>query len=286
MARISISGIGIEYELLGRPGAPAVAITPGGRFSKDSPGLRELGEALAAGGRRVLLWDRPSCGASDICFDAESESVLHGLTLTKLIRALDLGPTALAAGSAGSRVSLIAASRDPDAISHLILWWISGGTIGLITLANYYCADSAIAASRGGMARVAELPSWAEQIKRNPRNRDIILAQDPAKFIETMERWAMFYIPSSASPVPGVSPQDFARVRMPTLIFRSGKSDLAHTRRTSEWVHELIPQSKIIDPPWGDAEWNERSDAAAKEGRGLFERWPLVAPSILDFTSK
>ena len=45
MARILISEVGVEYELLGAPGAPAVAITPGGRFSKDTPGIRELGEA-------------------------------------------------------------------------------------------------------------------------------------------------------------------------------------------------------------------------------------------------
>src|SRR4051812_43150841 len=108
MSRIELAGIGIEYELLGKPGAPAIALTPGGRFPKDTPGLREFAETLVAGGRRVLLWDRPNCGASDISFDADSESELHARTLTQLIRALNLGPTALAAGSAGSRVSLIA----------------------------------------------------------------------------------------------------------------------------------------------------------------------------------
>ena len=33
MARVTINGLGIEYEFLGDKGAPAVAITPGGRFS-------------------------------------------------------------------------------------------------------------------------------------------------------------------------------------------------------------------------------------------------------------
>src|SRR5689334_4421320 len=118
MARIAISGLEIDYELLGPEGAPAIALTPGGRFPKDSPGLPELARALAAGGRRVLLWDRPNCGASDVCFDADSESNLQGRTLVQLIRALGLGPTALAAGSAGSRVSLIAASHGPEVVSH------------------------------------------------------------------------------------------------------------------------------------------------------------------------
>jgi pimeloyl-ACP methyl ester carboxylesterase len=247
----------------------------------NSPGVRELAEALAKGGRRVLIWDRPNCGASDIFFDAESESEFQGRTLTALIRALDLGPTVITGGSAGSRVSLIAASRDPEIVSHLVLWWISGGVIGLLQLAAYYCCEHATAASKGGMAAVAALPTWAEQIKRNPKNRDIILAQNPQKFIETMERWAMFYVPSKSSPVPGMAPEDFARLRMPTLIYRSGASDLSHTRRTSEWVHELIMQSKMIEPPWGDEEWNHRSGTPT-----LFAGWPALAPAILDFTAR
>jgi 2-hydroxy-6-oxonona-2,4-dienedioate hydrolase len=286
MARISISGVDIDYELLGKPGAPAIAITPGGRFPKETPGVPELARALADGGRRVLLWDRPNCGASDVCFDAPTESELNGRTLTQLIRALDLGPTALAAGSAGSRISLIAASRDPEIVSHLVLWWISGGALSLISLAYYYCFDSAAAASRGGMEAVASLPAWAEQIRRNPKNRDIILAQDPERFIQTMERWALSYMPSDTSPVPGMSPADFARLRMPVLIYRSGKSDLSHTRRTSEWVHELIPHSQIVEPPWGDNEWNLRSEAAMKQGTGLFAGWPALAPAILEFTKR
>jgi len=54
MARIQISGLGIEYQLLGPQGAPAIALTPGGRFAMDSPGLPELAEALVAGGKRAL----------------------------------------------------------------------------------------------------------------------------------------------------------------------------------------------------------------------------------------
>jgi 2-hydroxy-6-oxonona-2,4-dienedioate hydrolase len=281
MARVSITGLEIDYELFGPPGAPAIALTPGGRFPKDIAGLPQLAQELAAGGRRVLLWDRPNCGASDISFDADSESALQGRTLAALIRVLELGPTVLAAGSGGSRVSLIAAAVDPEAVSHLVLWWISGGTIGLMQLAYYYCCEMAIAASKGGMAAVAAMPGWAVQIEKNPRNRDIILAQDPAKFIQTMERWAAFYFPSEVSPVPGLTPAAFASLRMPALIYRSGTSDLSHTRRTSEWLHELIPHSELREPPWPDDEWNRRSGTP-----GIFSGWPALAPAILEFTSR
>jgi hypothetical protein len=133
------------------------------------------------------------------------------------------------------------------------------------------------------MAAVAELPGWSEQIQRNPRNRGILLAQDPERFIETMERWALAYMPSKTSPVPGMPPESFARLRMPVLIYRSGKSDLSHTRRTSEWVHELIPHSELREPPWPDDEWNNRSGYAQKHGSGHFAGWPALAPAILDF---
>jgi pimeloyl-ACP methyl ester carboxylesterase len=279
MPRIEISGIEIDYELLGEAGRPAVALTPGGRFPKDTPGLPELAAALVAGGKRVLLWDRPNCGASDLCFDGENESELQGRVLTQLIRALDLGPTAIGAGSGGSRVSLIAASRDPEIVSHLMLWWISGGAVGLISLGAYYCCGLALAASQGGMPAVVDLPDFAEQMARNPRNRAILLAQDPAKFIATMERWTGVYVPSPISPVPGMSPEDFAQLRMPALIFRSGISDLSHPRRTSDWVKAMIPHADYRDPPWNDDEWNYRM----KSGAGLFVSWPKLAPDILEF---
>ncbi|MFT5032639.1 MAG: 2-hydroxy-6-oxonona-2,4-dienedioate hydrolase [Bermanella sp.] len=284
MARINISGVEIEYDLVGDAGAQAVAITPGGRFPKDTPGLPELAKELAAGGRRVLLWDRPGCGASDISFNAGNESELHAATLMQLIRELELGPTALAAGSAGSRVSLLAAAHNPDCVSHLLLWWISGGMLSMITIAGYYCGDSAIAASKGGMEAVAALPAWALQIARNPKNRDIILSQDPTQFIATMERWALALLPPDNSPVPGITPEDFARLRMPAKIYRSGVSDFSHPRATSEWVHALLPNAELAEPPWPDDEWNRRSIDTEKTGSGLFVGWPALAPDILEFT--
>jgi pimeloyl-ACP methyl ester carboxylesterase len=286
MPRIDISGIAIEYELLGEPGAPAVALTPGGRLAKDAPGLPQLAQKLVAGGKRVLLWDRPNCGASDICFDGDSESALQGRTLTQLIRALNLGPTALAGGSAGSRTSLFAAIDDPAVVSHLAQWWISGGTISLLMLGASYCCESALAASMGGMAAVAGLPTWSEQIKRNPRNRDLILRQDPAHFIATMERWASAFIPSSVSPVPGMSRKDFARLSMPVMIFRGSPRDLYHPARISEWIHELIPHSELVDAPWSEDAFVERMAAAARAGSGHLADWPMLAPAILKFINQ
>jgi pimeloyl-ACP methyl ester carboxylesterase len=277
---VEIDGIGIDYELIGA--GRAISITPGGRFSKNDPGVRELAEALAAEGFRALIWDRPNCGASDIALRGESESVLNATVLAGLIRKLDLGPTILAGGSAGSRVSLLTATRHPEVAAGLFLWWITGGAIGLAALVGVYCGDSALAAAAGGMEAVVELPSWREQLTRNPGNRARLLKQEPAEFIETMGRWADAFTPIPGSPVPGLTSADFAALSVPVVILRSGASDLHHLRKTSEQVHALITHSILEEPPWGDREWIDRM-AAARRGEGLFANWPKLAPQILKF---
>jgi pimeloyl-ACP methyl ester carboxylesterase len=153
----TVNGLRIEYELLGE-GDP-VALTPGGRFGKDVAGVRELARALAEGGRQVLIWDRPNTGASDLCFEGESEFEMHADTLAGLIRELGLGPTAVVGGSAGSRLSLTTAIRHPELVERLAVWWISGGYFHFTAIAGYYCGDSWFAAKRGGMEAVAALPT-------------------------------------------------------------------------------------------------------------------------------
>ena len=92
-----INGLGIAYEVIGQ-GQPWV-ITPGGRFSKDAPGVRELARALAATGKQVLIWDRPNTGASEVCFDGDSESVMQADALAGLLRALGMTPAVISGGS-------------------------------------------------------------------------------------------------------------------------------------------------------------------------------------------
>jgi pimeloyl-ACP methyl ester carboxylesterase len=265
MARVTVDGLELDYELIGPEHGPPLVLTPGGRYPRDTAGVPELGQVFADAGYRVLLWDRPGCGASGIAFTAPSESVMNAEALVGIVRELGLQNVNLVGGSAGSRVS--------------------GGPVGLAGLAWFYCGDQIAAASRGGMEAVAALPSWAEQIGRNPRVRDILLAQDPWKFIDTMQNWGKAFAYSDDSPVPGMDAGDFARLTMPVLVFRSGRPDMAHTRRTSEWVHELLPNSILREPPWREDEWNYVStfpiDPANRRGR--FERWPLIGPDVIDF---
>jgi pimeloyl-ACP methyl ester carboxylesterase len=281
MATADLDGVRIAFEVIGE-GRPWV-ITPGGRFSKDTPGVRELADVLARHGQQVVIWDRPNTGASDVRFSGASESEMQADALAGLLRHLGLGPAVIVGGSGGARVSLITAARHPDVSAGLGLVWISGGVYGLMQLAVVYGGEPIRAAWSGGMEAVTELPEWKEVLERNPRNREIFLAQDPRRFIETMERWMLVYCPDPAATVPGLADADLGALDVPALVFRSGVSDPHHTRATSERVAGLLPRGRLVEPPWGDREWVERLAASRQGGGGLFERWPLLAPQLLEF---
>jgi pimeloyl-ACP methyl ester carboxylesterase len=284
VATADIDGTTIAYEIVGE-GRPWV-LTPGGRFGRDAPGIRELAEALAAQGQRVLIWDRPNTGESDVCFTGASESEMQADRLAGLLRSLDMTPALIAGGSGGSRVSLLTAARHPDVTSKLAMWWISGGVYGLMLLGVHYCGESIRAAWTGGMNAVVALPEWAEVLERNPGNLGRLRDLDPKEFIETLERWMLVYCPDPIATVPGLADETISSLDVPTLIFRSGTSDPHHTRATSERLHDLIPDSLLVEPPWGDDEWNQRGDAARNGTGFLFERWPLLAPQLLEFAAR
>ncbi len=283
MATATVNGLTLGYELIGESGRPWV-ITPGGRYSKEDPGIKELAEALAAGGNRVLIWDRPNCGESDVCFEGSTESDMQADALAALLRHLDLAPAVVMGGSGGARVSLLAAAKHADVASGLAVLWISGGVFGLMSLGVFYCGPSLATAWAEHMEAVANLPDWAEVIKRNPANRQRILDQDRKTFVETMERWMRAYYPRTGEVVPGLSDEMARSIRMPSLVFRSGEADAYHTRATSEAVAGLIPNARLVEPPWPDAEWHDGQVRRAHgQQAGAFERWPLLAPQLLDW---
>jgi pimeloyl-ACP methyl ester carboxylesterase len=281
MATTTINGLSIGYEVIGE-GRPWV-ITPGGRFSKEEPGVRELAVALAEHGNQVLIWDRPNCGESDVCFDGSSESAMQADALAGLLRHLDMTPAIIAGGSGGARVSLLTASRHREVASGLALWWISGGVYGLLVLATHYCGGSLAAAWTEGMPAVAALPEWTESIERNPSNRRRFLDQDRDDFIATLERWMQAYCPRDDEHIPGLPDADARALDLPALVFNSGASDANHTRATSEALADLLPKAKLAEPPWGDREWIERGLAREAHGEGIFSRWPLLAPQLLEW---
>jgi pimeloyl-ACP methyl ester carboxylesterase len=280
----AIGDLEIAYEIIGS-GRPWV-ITPGGRFGKDYGGVRELARALADRGQQAIIWDRPNCGESSVNFTGASESIMQADTLALLLRQLDVGPAVIIGGSGGARISLLTAARHPDVAAGLGIWWISGGPYGNMLLAGVYCWPSLTTVWNGTMEDVANHETWEEVIRRNPGNRARFLAQDRLEFRETMSRWGHAYCACGDPLVPGLTDEEASSMTVPILVFRSGESDMFHTRATSERLGANLPNARLAEPPWGDREWIERGEARAENGSALFVRWPLLAPQLVEWAEE
>jgi pimeloyl-ACP methyl ester carboxylesterase len=283
-----ITGGNVVYEILGKTG-DLIALTPGGRFSKDISGLRPLAQQLVKGGYRVLLWDRPNCGKSDVQFYGQSESHMRADTLRALITSLGEGPCILAGGSGGARDSMLTTMLYPELVTKLVVWNIVGGVYGSFVLGSYYIVPSILAVRGAGMNGVAQVAEWQERIAENPANRDRILALDPDAFLKVMLRWLNAFVPKPGQTIPGVEDEMFDNIEVPTLIIRGGENDLDHPKRTSLEVGCLIKGSTLIDPPWPEDAW-ERAGRARATGKvkrfNLFDTWVQAAPAILDFLDR
>lgn len=282
---IEINGGNVVYEILGKTG-DFIALTPGGRFSKDIPGLRPLAQALVKGGYRVLLWDRPNCGRSDVQFYGQSESHMRAETLSALITKLGIGPCILAGGSGGARDSMLTAMLYPEIVTKLVVWNIVGGVYGSFVLGSYYIVPSILAVRGAGMKAVSAVDEWKALSAENPVNRDRILAQDSDGFLKLMLRWLNAFVPKPGQTIPGVEDEMFDNITVPTLIIRGGENDMDHPKRTSLEVSCLIKGSKLIDPPWPEDAWERAGEdrAAGKVKRfNMFDTWVQAAPPILEF---
>jgi 2-hydroxy-6-oxonona-2,4-dienedioate hydrolase len=290
MAQIEVNGGIVEYELIGPEGGPTAVVTPGGRFSKDYGGVHELANALAEGGVRVLLWDRPNTGRSDIQLFGESESHMRAATLAGMVQQLDLGPVAALGGSGGARDMIVFAIEHPELVTKLGVWSIVGGSFSEMSLAGVYTMSELRTVRSAGIEAILDMPgiagSWPELIAANPRNRDRLLAIGSEEFERVMNRWFSAYIPKPNEAIPGVPDYEFERIHVPTLIIRGGERDFDHPKRTSFEVHCLIKGSRLIEPPWPEDAW-EQASKARNEGRGsLFDPWVKAAPVLVDFINE
>jgi 2-hydroxy-6-oxonona-2,4-dienedioate hydrolase len=285
VSSIEVNGGNVVYEILGDSG-DLIALTPGGRFSKEIEGLRPLAEALVAGGYRVLLWDRPNCGSSDVQFYGQSESHMRAETLYKLLTALGVERCIIAGGSGGARDSILTTMLYPELVEKLVVWNIVGGIYGTFVLGSFYIIPSILAARGTGMEGVVKVQEWRDRIEENPNNKQRFLDFDKDEFLKVMLRWLNAFVSKPGQTIPGVPDEMFDRIQVPTLIIRGGENDWDHPKRTSLEVSCLIKGSKLIDPPWPEDAWERASEARAA-GRvqhfNMFDTWVQAAPAILEF---
>ena len=201
--------------------------------------------------------------------------------LAALLEHLDMTPAVIAGGSGGARVSLLTASRHRADAAGLAIWWISGGVFGLLSLATHYCGGSLAAAWTDGMEAVAALPEWEEVLERNPSNRQRFLDQDPADVhrdhgaldagllparrrararaspTPTRGHWTSRPWSSAAAPATSTTPAPRRR-RWPGCCRRPGSSSRRGATASG-------------------------SSARERSEEGLFARWPLLAPPLLEW---
>ncbi|CAN5536326.1 alpha/beta hydrolase [soil metagenome] len=288
MPSLSINDGNVVYEMLGSSG-DLIVLTPGGRFGKDVPGLRPLGQALVDGGYRVLLWDRPNCGASDVQFYGQTESHMRAKTLAGLLTALDTGPCILAGGSGGARDSMLTTMLYPELVTKLVVWNIVGGSYGTMNLAAVYVLPSLQAVRGLGVKGLLAVPEWAERVEQNPDNEARLLALDRDEFIKLSLRWLNAYVPKPGQTIPGVDDEMFDRIAVPTLIIRGGEHDLDHPKRTSMEISCLIEGSELIDPPWAEDAWERALEIFMSDQTApfrMFDTWVQAAPAMLDFLAR
>ncbi|MGW0184049.1 alpha/beta fold hydrolase [Nocardia sp. NPDC003345] len=285
MPAVTVNGGKVVYEILGTTG-DLIVLTPGGRYSKDIPGLRPLAEALVEGGYRVLLWDRPNCGASDVQFYGQTESHMRAETLHGLLTELGTGPVILAGGSGGARDSMLTTMLYPELVTGLVLWNIVGGVYGTFNLGAYYVLPSLQTVRGLGVAGLVRMREWRELIAENPDNEQRLRDLDADEFIKLSLRWLNAYVPKPGQTIPGVDDEMFERIQVPTLIIRGGAHDLDHPKRTSLEVSCLIEGSVLIDPPWPEDAWERAMEQRAQglvKQYNMFDTWVLAAPEILKF---
>lgn len=280
---VEIRGGRVVYELLGPESGQPIVLTPGGRFSKDVPGLPPLAEKLAEGGMRVLLWDRPNTGASDVQFWGQSESHMRAQTLAELLRELGMAPAIIAGGSGGGRDSLLTVILNPDVATKLIVWSLVGGVFSSLNLAMVYNLPNINTVRMMGMDAVVEMPEWKALIEANPRNRERLLSLGADEFLKVMMRWVNAFVPKPGQTIPGVTDEEFERITVPTMIIRGGEHDIDHPKRTSMEVHCLIPQSRLLEPPWPEDAWERAVESSVAGTGNIFDPWVQAAPLILDF---
>jgi 2-hydroxy-6-oxonona-2,4-dienedioate hydrolase len=286
-SEIEINGGIVVYEFIGPEDGEVVVVTPGGRFSKDFSGVHELANALAEGGKRVLLWDRPNCGKSDVQIYGRSESHMRAETLGLMLQKLGVEQVVAAGGSGGARDSIIFTIMWPDMVRKLAVWSIVGGIYSTLVLAHVYVMPELATVRRRGIEGVMEMTNgtftWSDLIAANPRNKDRLRAIGSEKFERVMNRWLDAFIPKPNEAIPGVPDWEFAQITCPTLIVRGGEKDYDHPKRTSYEVHALIKDSRLIEPPWAEDAW-ERGGEAREAGTGnIFDYWVQGAPALLDF---
>ena len=268
-----VNGLSIAYEVIG-DGRPWV-ITPGGRFSKDSPGVASW--PGARGGRQP---------------GAHLGPAQHGRLRRVLHRAVRVGHAGRRAGPAvpprhdarGHRRRLgrlPCRCSPPPAIREWPPRWPPGGSAAACTASS--CSAPTTAATQsappgpGAWRRSPPCPS-GRGAGTEPGQPAAFLDQDPQEFIATLERWMVPYCPCGDELVPGLPDAD-ARARPGARVPQRGQRPQPRGRRPRGWRRCCRTPGSSSPPGATTSGTSARPPGPEGAGEGLFVRWPCWPPS-------
>lgn len=246
MPFLEASGQDIYYEDIGA-GVPLI-LTAGGLSPATT--MRPLVEQLASR-YRVIIWDRPNQGLSQVSFRGSSYLEECAVVLRSLMSALDCSPAYLAAPSEGGRVAFRAALMYPEIVSGLFLWQVSAGSVADYLRESNYEQYAALAESEG-MEAVTRTMWFAERIKHNPANRERLLEYDPKAFAAILRKWKGEL--REQDPILGHTSAEASSVSVPTAIVAG--VDETHPFEYSKLLAETVPGATFHEAPYDEKDWH------------------------------
>src|SRR5688500_10308200 len=129
---------------------------------------------------RVLLWDRPNCGRSDVQLFGRSESHMRAEVLWLMLQGLGVERLFVSGGSGGARDSIIFTMMWPEMVKKLAVWSIVGGVYSTMSLAGVYILNELRTVRSQGIEGILELSAPAggarERGAAKPSNTDRLRA--------------------------------------------------------------------------------------------------------------
>lgn len=243
-----INGVNINWQVIGERG-PWVMATTGGRRGHDE--FIPLAEKIARYGYRVMLHDRRNTGGSDILIAGdEGEEVIWTRDMHALLSERGALPAFLSGSSAGARTSMLFYLRHPQAVRGLLLLRVTGGAFAAGRLPEQYYGQFIRAAEQGGMAAICAMEQWKERIQANPANGKYLAQMPVRQFIDVLTLWNEIFVAGAHYPVMGISPEDMATIKTPTIIIPG--NDNTHSSVSAAAAHRLIAGSTLHQLPIED----------------------------------
>ena len=265
MARATVRGVGINYEIIGSDG-PWVAPSPGGRRGMEA--IESLAHRVARAGYRVVIQDRRNCGASDVVIDGAAPAYEYWAEdLYGLLQRLRALPAVIGGASSACRTSILSYLRHRKATRALPLCRVTGGRFAAEHLAWNYYGQFIEAAEEGRMEAVCRTEHFSDRFTQWPANRGRLMAMDPADFIAHMGHWRTYFLAGADLPVIGASEGDLRSIAVPTIVVPG--CDRVHGIATGRNAQSLIPGVELFTEKadvdfYPLEEWDAREDELAR----------------------